>query len=144
MKYCYQCGNVTAGEPLFCNSCGRSYDVKLCPRLHANPRNADVCSSCGSRDLSTPQPRVPVWVPILQFFLSLLPGAVLAILSVIGVAGFLYELAERPAMLFSAVCLLIALGILWWLWARIPLWLRTAIYRRLRRKRSRREGNGKR
>ena len=23
MKYCYQCGKMTAGEPLFCGTCGR-------------------------------------------------------------------------------------------------------------------------
>ena len=31
MKYCYQCGRMTAGEPLYCQLCGRTYDVKLCP-----------------------------------------------------------------------------------------------------------------
>ena len=61
MKYCYECGRVTAGEPLFCQFCGRTYNVKLCPRLHVNPRFAEVCSQCGSRDLSTPQPKVSVW-----------------------------------------------------------------------------------
>ncbi len=144
MKYCYQCGHVTAGKPLFCNSCGKSYNVKLCPRSHANPRSAEVCSTCGSRDLSTPQPRVPFWVPVLECLLSLLPGALLALLSVLAIAAFFYELFDRPAMLTSAVCLLIALGILWWMWAQIPLWFRNAIYRMLRRKRSRREEGGKR
>ena len=60
MKYCYHCGHMTAGEPLFCDHCGRSYDVKLCPRLHPNPRGAEVCSQCGSRELSTPQPKIPM------------------------------------------------------------------------------------
>ncbi len=31
MRYCNQCHRITAGEPLFCNFCGRSYDFKLCP-----------------------------------------------------------------------------------------------------------------
>jgi len=39
MKYCYQCGKLTNGDPAFCNHCGRSYDVKLCPRMHQNPIN---------------------------------------------------------------------------------------------------------
>ena len=59
MNYCYNCGHITPGEPLYCNYCGRSYDLKLCPRHHPNPRSADVCSKCGSRELSTPQPKVP-------------------------------------------------------------------------------------
>ena len=32
---------MTAGEPLFCNFCGRSYDLKLCPHRHPNPRNEE-------------------------------------------------------------------------------------------------------
>jgi hypothetical protein len=63
MKYCHHCGRLTSGEPMFCQFCGRSYDVKLCPRLHANPRWAEVCSQCGSRELSTPQPKVSFWNP---------------------------------------------------------------------------------
>ena len=49
MKYCYQCGRITTGKPLYCNSCGRSYDVKLCPRAHANPRSAEVYNIGGGR-----------------------------------------------------------------------------------------------
>ena len=81
MKHCYHCGRVTSGEPLFCNSCGRSYDVKLCPRLHVNPRYATVCSQCGSRELSTPQPKVSLWWKVLGFVLQILCGIVLVYLS---------------------------------------------------------------
>ena len=67
MKYCYECGRMTGGEPRYCQFCGRTYDVKLCPRRHENPRFAEVCSQCGSRELSTPQPKVsPVW-RVLEF-----------------------------------------------------------------------------
>jgi hypothetical protein len=76
MKDCYQCGKLTAGEPLYCNHCGRSYDVKLCPRHHQNPRGAEGCSQCGSRELSTPQPKLPMsWrlaALLLQFVLGIL------------------------------------------------------------------------
>ena len=74
MKYCYNCNRVTIGEPLFCNFCGRSYNIKLCPKLHVNPRYAEACSHCGIRELSTPQPKVPFWATILLFFMSLIPG----------------------------------------------------------------------
>src|SRR5216684_2914579 len=69
MKYCYECGRMTPGEPLFCNFCGRSYDVKLCPGRHVNPRHAEVCSQCGSRDLSTPQPKVSWWWKVVALVL---------------------------------------------------------------------------
>ena len=92
MKYCYNCNRVTIGEPLFCNFCGRSYDIKLCHKLHVNPRYAEACSHCGSRELSTPQPKVPFWATILLFFLSLVPGLLLAILSIAAIAFFVRHL----------------------------------------------------
>jgi len=141
MKYCWNCNRVTPGEPLFCNFCGRSYDVKLCPRLHANPRNAQACSYCGSRDLSTPQPRMPFWAPIVEFLASLAPGLILAVLTVGALAAFFTAIARNPQMLAPAMCLLIALGVLWWAWSLIPAWIRNAVYNLLRR---RRDGNGRR
>lgn len=135
MKYCYNCGKITPGEPLFCNFCGRSYNVKLCPRMHPNPRTAEACSQCGSRDLSTPQPKVPLWAPVLQFFLSLIPGVILTVLSILVIAIAIHELLSSPRLMTSLVFLLIALGILWWIWSHIPKWFRSAIYRMLKRKR---------
>jgi RNA polymerase subunit RPABC4/transcription elongation factor Spt4 len=54
MRYCCSCHKFTAGKPQYCQFCGRSYGVKLCPRGHKNPRAANVCSECGSEELSTP------------------------------------------------------------------------------------------
>jgi hypothetical protein len=56
MRYCNHCKKFTGGHPPYCNFCGRSYGVKLCPRGHKNPRSAAACSECGSTDLSTPAP----------------------------------------------------------------------------------------
>jgi len=135
MKYCYNCNRITPGEPLFCNFCGRSYNVKLCPRMHPNPRSAEACSQCGSRDLSTPQPRVPLWAPVLQFFLSLIPGFILTVLSILSVALVIRAIRQSPRALTSLVFLLLALGVFWWIWSRIPQWFRKAIYKMLKRKR---------
>jgi RNA polymerase subunit RPABC4/transcription elongation factor Spt4 len=55
MRFCRSCKYVTLGSGRFCNKCGRSYNVRLCPKLHANSVNATACSVCGSRELSTPQ-----------------------------------------------------------------------------------------
>ena len=75
MRYCNQCHRMTAGEPLFCNFCGRSYELKLCPHRHPNPRNAEICSQCGSRDLSTPHPHVALWLAVAIKVLTGLPGS---------------------------------------------------------------------
>src|SRR5258707_12202994 len=99
MRYFYSCNKITTGTPLFCNFCGRSSNFKLCPRLHANPRSAEDCSQCGSRDLSTPQPKVPFWVPVIEFLVSLVPGLVLAVLSAAVIGLAIVELLRSPQML---------------------------------------------
>jgi hypothetical protein len=114
---------MTPGTPLFCNHCGRSFDVKLCPRLHPNPRIAEVCSQCGSRDLSTPQPAISnVW-QVVQFSIRLI--IVLLIVYVV-LAGFLEFLTSKETQ--NALLALGFLAIaLFWLWQMVPNWLRKMV-----------------
>jgi hypothetical protein len=56
MKRCTSCFRYSLGDPTFCTYCGRSYDVRLCPRGHRNARSSTFCADCGSSDLSTPGP----------------------------------------------------------------------------------------
>jgi len=135
MKYCFNCNRITPGQPLFCNSCGRSYDVKLCPRRHANPRTAEACSQCGSRDLSTPQPRRPGWAPILGFLVSAIPGILLGTATVAVVLAAAIAIIQRPDMIVSLVILTVPFSICWWAWSQLPQWFRSALYKMLRRKR---------
>ncbi len=130
MKYCYSCGRVTSGEPLFCNACGRSYDVRLCPRLHVNPRYAAVCSQCGSHELSTPQPKVGLWWKVLGFVLQIVAGILLICLSL----SVLVELLKSPVIQSAMVLLGFLLMGLWALWAMLPEWLRKLTHRALKRK----------
>ncbi len=131
MRYCYKCNQITQGEPLFCNFCGRSYGVKLCPRLHKNPRNAQACGQCGSRDLSTPAPKAPLWISVAVFLLSLLPGFLLFLISLLFVIALIHELFLNPRMLVSFIFLALALTVLWALWTRLPMSLRRFIRKRL-------------
>ena len=123
MTYCYNCGHMTAGEPLFCGKCGRTYDVKLCPRLHPNPRGAEVCSKCGSRELSTPQPKIPVSLKLLAILVRLGLGLLLfyATLS-LGSA-----LLRTPEFQRALVAIGILLAGLWWMWTRLPDWFQEVI-----------------
>jgi RNA polymerase subunit RPABC4/transcription elongation factor Spt4 len=143
MRYCYNCQKITPGEPRYCNFCGRSYNVKLCPRGHANSRNADICSECGSRDLSTPQPRTPLWAPVVEYLLKLVPGLFLALVSVVTIAAAIEAVRENPALQFALLKLLIVLGVLWWLWSELPAWFRNAIARMLKRRREQGGGKGR-
>jgi hypothetical protein len=123
MKYCYQCGKMTAGEPLFCGTCGRSYDAKLCPRLHVNPRGAEVCSKCGSRELSTPQPRIPMSLRLLALLARLGLGLLLFYVSL----SLVIALVRTPEVQKAFVAFGILLAALWWLWSKLPDWFQDAI-----------------
>jgi len=135
MKYCYQCGRLTSGEPLFCQFCGRSYDVKLCPRHHPNPRYAEVCSQCGSRELSTPQPKVSFLWKVVAFLLRAFFGIVLVYLSL----ALLVEFLRSPVVQTGLVGLGFLLLVLWALWSMLPDWLRRLIRWALKRKERRHE-----
>jgi len=123
MKFCYACGSITPGEPLYCGKCGCTYDVKLCPRHHANPRGAEVCAKCGSKDLSKPQPRIPA---VLQF-LALTARLVLGLLLFYATLALIVALmrAEKVREFFVAGGILLA--VLWGLWTKLPEWFQEAI-----------------
>lgn len=123
MKYCYHCGKMTAGDPLYCATCGRTYDVKLCPRQHVNPRGVDVCSKCGSRELSTPQPRVPMSLRLLALLVRLGLGLLLFYASLCLVVALFSSPQVRQ--FFVAFGLLMA--VLWGLWSKLPDWFQEAI-----------------
>jgi hypothetical protein len=129
VKYCYNCGRITVGEPLFCNFCGRSYDVKLCPKLHRNPRGTRVCSNCGSTELSTPQPRVPFWARIVLFLVTLIPGIVISIISIGLIIFFFDRFLFSRNVLVGFVATGFVLGPLWWGWSEIPRYSRKTIHR---------------
>jgi hypothetical protein len=123
MKYCYQCGKMTAGDPLYCGTCGRTYDVRLCPRAHVNPRGAEVCSKCGSRELSTPQPRIPMSLRLLAILLRLGLGLLLFYASL----SLVIDLVRTPQVQRALVVFGMLLAVLWWLWSKLPDWFQEAI-----------------
>jgi hypothetical protein len=130
---------MTAGEPLFCNFCGRSYDQKLCPRLHENPRHAEVCSQCGSRDFSTPQPKVSLWWKFLGGSLRWVSGVVLTMLSVIVLMAMVADIINRPEMQSGLIVLGLLLLALWLLWGMLPDWFRKFVHKSIKRKERRSE-----
>ena len=140
MKYCYHCNRVTIGEPLFCNFCGRSYNVKLCPRLHTNPRNAEVCSQCGSREFSTPQPRLTFWARVLVVTVTFVLGAALVYFSLLLTAIFLTHLLSNADVQTALLGIGILIALLWWMWFQIPHWMRKHIHRLLEGRSKKRRG----
>jgi len=137
MKHCYNCGRITAGDPLFCNTCGRSFDRKLCPRLHVNPRSADICSRCGSRDLSLPQPKVSFLWRLLEWLARLGLGVVLLLFGLVFVYELLTAALGDPAVQNGLIVLGLLIAALVWMWSKLPEWFRKFVRNRLRRKRDR-------
>ncbi len=124
MKYCYHCGKMTAGEPLYCGTCGRTYDVRLCPRHHVNPRGAEVCSKCGSRELSTPQPKIPVVLQLLGLLVRLGLGILLTYASLSLIVALIHSPEVRRFLAVFGVLL----AVLWGLWMKLPNWFREALH----------------
>lgn len=123
MKYCFNCGHFTQGDPAYCNHCGRSYDVKLCPRGHQNARGAEVCSQCGNRELSTPQPKIPMSWRLLAILIRLGLGLLLFYVSL----SLLVALLRSPEFQHFLVVVGLLLGSLWWCYSKLPDWLQELI-----------------
>jgi RNA polymerase subunit RPABC4/transcription elongation factor Spt4 len=141
MKFCSNCKHITPGDPKVCNRCGRTYDVKLCPRMHSNPRAAEFCSECGSRDLSTPQPRSSVWIDVLLFLSRKLGWVLLLVLSVWVSVVFIKDLRSDPLLQLRFIVLLALLGLLWYCYTQLPTFLKRMIhsgFKRMTRKRDER------
>lgn len=114
MRYCRDCHKFTAGRPLFCQFCGRSYNVKLCPRGHRNPRAADACTTCGSHELSTPQAPQSGMSRIGYLF----GFAILAGLCIFA-AYFAYSILAAPDNILVLMKAGLALGCLLLLWMNL-------------------------
>jgi RNA polymerase subunit RPABC4/transcription elongation factor Spt4 len=120
MRLCFACNRITTGEPLFCNHCGRSYDLKLCHRLHPNSRSASVCSQCGSRELSIPQPRGRWYLRLLLLLVAPLPGLVLWLGTVVFFLVFIRVLFTDQRLLGPMMALGLLIGILWLIYVHLP------------------------
>lgn len=123
MKYCNRCHKLTLGEPVFCNYCGSSFGVKLCGRLHSNPRSAQACSHCGSRDFSTPQPKIPIIFRPFVALLHILPKLIGLTLFIGAINVALYFVAHDPRFLQGLVCLLFLAVVCALIWRLLPKWL---------------------
>jgi hypothetical protein len=139
MKHCCHCGRVTTGDPLFCNTCGRSFDKKLCPRLHPNPRSAEICSRCGSRELSVPQPKISFGWRVLEWLMRMFLG--LALLGLI--LGLVLESTTALLRTQSGQSGVILLGfliaLLAWIWGKLPEWIRKFVRKQFTKRKGRHE-----
>jgi hypothetical protein len=134
MRYCSNCHKTTGGEPLFCSGCGSTYDIRLCPRLHVNPRGAQVCTQCGSRDLSEPQPPTPFYTRWFSHGRMLWPAVLLELCSLLVLAAFVHTVRTNQPLQGQLLAVLAFLAAFWWIYIQLPAVLRRALSRMWRRK----------
>jgi hypothetical protein len=91
--------------------------------MHQNPRGAEVCSKCGSRELSTPQPKIPMSWRLLAILVRLGLGLVLFYASL----SLVIALVRTPEVQQAMVALGLLLAGLWWLWSKLPDWFQELI-----------------
>lgn len=83
-----------------------------------------MCSRCGSRDLSTPQPRISFWWKVVAFFLKVgvvLTGIALGLACLIALLQGLFSSPQLQAIVFGMGILT---ALLWWIWSEIPDWVK--------------------
>jgi hypothetical protein len=110
MRFCNQCSRYSPGRPPYCPHCGRSYNVRLCPRGHANSRRVTFCSECGSDVLSTPAPPEDWGVKLSRW---LLLGIVVVAISAVSVSVLLAIGTRIPWA--GLACAVLEVLIVYWL-----------------------------
>ena len=113
MKRCRTCLHVTAGDPTFCPACGGSYDKRICPKGHANPRSNNVCGECGSRELSHAQPRRRLSLAAGFGTIKLLIGVALLAGTIVFAIAFAVALIRDPTQLLGWLLIGLGLALCW-------------------------------
>ena len=117
MRLCTDCWHLNVGEKPFCQNCGCSFNVKLCPHKHVNPRAAKVCAECGSSDLSRPQRKPPLYVrPVLFILFDIGPGILLVGALIVFLGFYIQKLLSDPNGLLPLMLVGAALGSVLYLW----------------------------
>src|SRR3954452_25361740 len=119
MKYCNFCKRLSAGEPLFCEHCQHTYNVRLCPHRHENPRSAVYCGTCGSNDLSAPAPERSVLAAALIYTLPKFGALLLLLVSLYVFFGILDAILTNQQLSGQLVSVVLVLALAWWLYLRV-------------------------
>jgi uncharacterized membrane protein len=88
-----------------------------------NARSAEVCSRCGSRELSTPQARIPMSWRLLAIIVRLGFGLLLFSASL----SLIIAMLQTPALRHLLAVLALFLIGLWLLYTKLPDWLQDAL-----------------
>jgi hypothetical protein len=122
MILCLTCFHPWPDSAQHCGSCGRTFGGARCAHGHLSPKNAAVCITCGSKQLSTPTPslatspfsRLLAWAVLLLLLKAVWPFAGAILCSLLGAAdklgGFVFGVSPS-AVLASIVKTLTSLAV---------------------------------
>jgi hypothetical protein len=88
--------------------------------------------------LSTPAPRVPLWLAPLIFALTLVPGFALVLLLLLLLAGLINGLLTNGQIQLQLMVLILLVGIVWFIYIHIPHFVRdlfSSLWRRRKKNR---------
>lgn len=119
MRRCTACFRFQPGRPTYCAFCGRSFDVRLCPRGHRSPRHVSFCAECGSSDLSTATPPPS---PLFRFSGWALYGlgSIGLLIVLVVIVGALLSAVDWQALVNPLLHLLLMLAFLYWTTTLLP------------------------
>lgn len=119
MKRCTACFRYGRSNTQYCSHCGRSFNVRICPRGHINPRGVSFCTECGSADLSTPGPPAGFLFYLSDWALKLMIFAGLGIVFLTLALGLIYFI-DWSAIAPRLALLAVMLGFLYWTTTLLP------------------------
>jgi len=102
MRYCPHCHRLNSGRPQLCHYCGHTWYIRLCPRGHENPPDAQYCGTCGSADLTETAGPVPFWIWLIRIGILVLLIVLIASLNPYG-----FRLSEQGIAYVVAIVILI-------------------------------------
>jgi hypothetical protein len=89
-----------------------------------------VCAQCGSRDLSTPAPRKPLWLVPTLWLVRVVPGVLLILLSLLLVVNFIQAVPEHPELFRPFLGAGLMLALLWYVYVHLPAPLQRLLKRK--------------
>jgi hypothetical protein len=86
-----------------------------------------MCSQCGSKDLSTPQPKPFFLLRPLILLIGLGPGFLFLAIAAVYLVFYVHKLFTDPNGLLPLMCLGFLLGLLLFIWMMLPHFLRNLL-----------------
>ena len=144
MRFCPHCRRLNPGRPMICHYCGRTWHIRLCPRGHENPPDAQFCGLCGSADLTETAGPTPFWIRLIRIgsliFLFLLITSlnptefqlndqIIAQVIAIAILVFVINMSlsalpgpvRRVVMMFTRIVKNWLLGVIGWCWEKVKI-----------------------